>query len=369
MDIGLIKEIKNGEGRVALTPQGIKEILGTSPSKHRIFVEHNAGEYSGFSDAEYKSAGATILSTAKEVCAQAKMIVHVKEPLEPELPYLRKDHILFTYLHLAPEPELTHKLMEIGCTCFAYETLEGSDHSLPLLAPMSAVAGKMAFVYALYAQQRKAGGQGIYLGQIDGKLSGNILIIGGGVVGQHAAEPFIGIGANVVIIEKVPQRREMLQKKFPAAKILPDTALIDELAKADVIVGAVLIPGAKAPKLIRKQDFHLIKKKAVIVDISIDQGGITDVSHATSIQDPTYTVDDVVMVCIPNIPGTVPRTSTQLLTIATLPYIKRLADKGLAIIKDDPAFQTALNLRDGKCTNRAVAEGTGVPYTPFDKVL
>jgi alanine dehydrogenase len=367
MRIGIIKEIKIGEGRVAMTPNGVKTVL--SSGKHQIYVETHAGETSGFSDQEYHEAGAKILPSAENVFQEAQLIVHVKEPLPNEYNYIRSDHIIFTYLHLAPEPELTRKLLEKKCTCFAYETLETKEGKLPLLAPMSKVAGKMAFVYSVYCQQRLTGGQGIYLGQIDGIPHGRALIIGGGVVGINAAESFVGIGSEVVIIEKKPAQRMYLQQKFPTALVSSEDALREELSKADVIIGAVLVPGAKAPHLIKSQDFSLIKKRAVIVDISIDQGGITDVSRPTSIQNPTYVIDDVIMTCIPNIPGTVPRTSTTLLTEATLPYVIKLANKGIEIIREDKEFQSALNIFDGKCTNKHVAEDTGLTYTPIDEIL
>jgi alanine dehydrogenase len=367
MQIGILKEIKSGEGRVAMTPKGVKTILNSG--NHQIYIETHAGEISGYSDQDYKEAGALILSTAEDIFQKAKLIVHVKEPLPQEYKFIRSDHILFTYLHLAPEPELTHFLMQIGATCFAYETLETQDHQLPLLAPMSKVAGKMAFVYGTYCQQRLTGGQGIYVGQIDGKCQARVLIIGGGVVGINAAESFVGIGAEVVILEKRESQRIFLQQKFPTAQIKSDTMLKEELGKADIIIGAVLVHGAKAPHLIHSSDFASIKKHAVIVDISIDQGGITDVSKPTSIENPSYIIDDIVMTCIPNIPGTVPRTSTNLLTEATLPYVIKLANLGREGIRNDSEFQSALNIIDGKCTYKPVAEGTGVPYTPIEDIL
>lgn len=362
MKIGVVKEIKILEGRVALTPNGIKEILESNPGKHEVYVQSNAGVDAGFSDIEYVEAGARIVPTAKEVYDRATMLVHVKEPLPPELPLLKREHILFTYLHLAPEPELTKKLLEIGSVCFAYETLEDNG-GLPLLAPMSKVAGKMAFVYALYSSQKSTGGMGVYLGEIDGKSSRRCLIIGGGSVGGNSAESFLGIGADVVIIEKNPDRRAELETKYPKATILPDTELRNQLPLADVVIGAVLVAGAQAPKLISRNDLKLMKKGAVLVDISIDQGGICSESRATSIKDPTYMVDDIVLCCIPNIPGTVPRTSTELLTEATLPYVIQLANTGLDVIKTSRQFQTALNIYKGKCTNKPVADAVGVEYT------
>jgi alanine dehydrogenase len=362
LKIGVIKEIKTLEGRVALTPNGIQKILESNPGKHEVYVQSNAGINAGFSDSEYVEAGAKILPTAKEVYDEITLLVHVKEPLPPEFPLLKSKHILFTYLHLAPEPELTKKLMEIGCVGFTYETLE-ADGTLPLLAPMSKVAGKMAFVYALYGAQKSAGGVGIYLGEIDGKSSGRCLIIGGGYVGINSAESFLGIGTDVVIIERNPKRRDELEKLYPKATILPDTELKNQLPLADIVIGAVLIAGAEAPKLITREDMKLMKKGAVLVDISIDQGGICSESRATSIQEPTYVVDDIVLCCIPNIPGTVPRTSTELLTAATLPYVIQLANEGLDVIKTSREFQTALNIYKGKCTNKPVADAVGVEYT------
>ncbi|MCP4762298.1 MAG: alanine dehydrogenase [archaeon] len=368
MKIGVLKEIKTLEGRVAMTPDGVKKILASNPGSHEIFIQTKAGEMSGFPDEEFIKAGGVIISTAKEVFEKAKLIVHVKEPLPEEFQYIRSDHILFTYLHLAPAPELTKKLLEIGCIGFAYETLETTDHNLPLLAPMSKVAGQMSFVYALYTQQKKTGGRGIFLGQIDGKSSSQILIIGGGYVGTNAAEPFLGIGANVTILERNPDRMEELKKLYPKATILPDTALKNELSKADVVIGAVLVAGAKAPKLIKKSDLKKMKKGASIIDISIDQGGITEVSRPTSIKDPSYIVDDIVINCIPNIPGTVPRTSTELLIKATLPYVIKLANEGLDVLKDY-SFQKALNVYNGKCTYKPVSDAVGVPFTRIDEII
>ncbi|MHA1728401.1 MAG: alanine dehydrogenase [Promethearchaeota archaeon] len=363
MKIGVLKEIKILEGRVALTPHGVHEILESKLGSHEVYVQTKAGMNAGFSDEEYKEVGAVILQSAKEVWDQSTLIVHVKEPLQPEFQYIQSYHILFTYLHLAAESVLTKKLMELGCIAFAYETLESENHSLPLLAPMSKVAGKMAFVYGLYCSQKKTGGRGVYVGQIDGKSSAKCLIIGGGVVGVNSAESFIGIGVDVTIIEKNSERRQKLQEQFPTATILPDTDLKKELPKADIVIGAVLIHGAKAPKLISKEDIRKMKKGAVIVDISIDQGGITEVSKPTSIENPTYEFEGILLCCIPNIPGTVPKTSTELLTEATLPYIIQLANEGTSVIKSSRAFQTALNIYNGKCTNQPVAKAVRVEFT------
>lgn len=367
MQIGILREIKQGEARVAMTPDGAAALLSSGPD-HTVYVQAGAGEMAGYTDKAYKDAGADIIPGAEEVFRKSALIVHVKEPQREEFPLIRKDHILFTFLHLAAEPEVTAMLMEKGCTAFAYETLEDGK-GLPLLAPMSKVAGKMAFVYGLYGLQKGMGGTGIYPGAIDGKPMGTVFIIGGGNTGTAAAESFTGIGSRVLIVEKSGARRRELKKIFPRAEVLPPEKLYSKLPDADAVVGAVLVPGAKAPLLISKQQMVTMKPGAVMVDISIDQGGITEASRPTSINEPCFIDGHVIICCVPNIPGTVPDTSTKLLTEATLPYIIRLAEKGEDILKEDHAFRTALNVRRGKCTNRYVAEALGIPYTPVDGML
>ena len=261
MDLGIVKEIKTAEGRVAMTPSGIRKLLEKGPNSHKVFVETQAGIASGFNDEDYVAAGATILPTAKEVWDSATLMVHVKEPLPSEFGYIRSDHILFTYLHLAAAPELTKELMKSGCVGIAYETLELSDKSLPLLKPMSAVAGKMAFVYALYNMQAKTGGMGMYMGEIFGKSQVHCVIIGGGIVGTNSADAMVGIGVNLTIIERDANRRAQLQQKYPTAKILPDSELRSVLYEADVVIGAVLVTGAKAPKIITHEDLGKDEEK------------------------------------------------------------------------------------------------------------
>lgn len=365
MNIGVLKEIKQGETRVGLTPEGVRRILESGSGNHSIFVEQNAGALSGFSNEAYQNAGAQIISTAKEVYKKSTLIMHVKEPLPKEYPLLRSDHILFTYLHLAAAPDLTKKLLSIGLTGLAYETLEDDHHNLPLLAPMSKIAGKIAFVYGLNMQQKMLGGKGLYLGAIDGKAMGHCVIIGGGTLGFNAAESYVGIGANVTIIEINSERRKVLQQKFPTATVLSPAELNKVLIDADVIIGAALVPGGRAPILISKQQIEALKPGTVIVDLAIDQGGITELSRPTSIENPTFTYNKVIFCCVPNIPGVFPQTSTRLLTDATLPYVITLANQGLEILHSNHSFQTALNLYQGACTNKAVAEAVGVPYRPL----
>ncbi len=367
MNIGVIKEIKTAEMRVALTPEGVRQILASG--KHTIYIEQNAGKMAGFADEEYKKAGAEIIQTAKEVYKNASLLVHVKEPLPKEYALLRADHIFFSYLHLAAAPELTKKLMSIGLTGFAYETLEDAQHNLPCLAPMSKVAGKIAFTYALYFQQKIQGGKGIFLGAIDGKPLGNCVIIGGGILGISTAECFSGIGANLTIVEVSPEKRKSLKQRFPTATIISTDDLGKVITQADVIIGAALIPGAKAPILISKQQIQQLKPGTMIIDLSIDQGGITELSRPTSIKEPIFSYNDIMFCCIPNIPGTLPRTSTQLLTQATLPYVIELANQGLDVIRSNRSFQTALNIYQGSCTNKGVAEAVGVPFRDIKQII
>jgi alanine dehydrogenase len=357
MNIGVIKEIKTAEMRVALTPEGVRQILASG--KHTIYIEQNAGKMAGFLDEDYKRAGGEIIQTAKEVYKKASLIVHVKEPLPKEYTMLRSDHIFFSYLHLAAAPELTKKLMSIGLTGFAYETLEDAQHNLPCLAPMSKVAGKIAFTYALYFQQKIQGGKGIFLGAIDGKPLGNCVVIGGGILGTSAAECFSGIGASLTIVEVNAEKR----------KSISTDDLEKVITQADVIIGAALIPGAKAPILISKHQIQQLKPGTMIIDLSIDQGGITELSRPTSIKEPIFIYNDIIFCCIPNIPGTLPRTSTQLLTQATLPYVIELANQGLDIIRSNHSFQTALNVYQGFCTNKGVADAVGVPFRDIKQII
>ena len=368
MNIGVLKEIKIGESRVGLTPEGVRRILESGSGNHSIFVEQHAGELSGFSNAEYLNAGAKILSTAKEVYKNSTLIMHVKEPLPKEYSLLRADHILFTYLHLAAAPELTKKLMSIGLTGLAYETLEDEHHNLPLLAPMSKIAGKIAFIYGLNLQQKMLGGKGLYVGAIDGKAMGHCVVVGGGILGFNAAESFIGIGANVTIIENNPEKRKTLKQQFPTATVLTPDLLNTVILDADIVIGAALVPGGRAPILISKQQIDKMKPGTVIIDLAIDQGGTTELSRPTSVENPTFIYNKVIFCCVPNIPAVFPQTSTRLLTTATLPYVIALANQGLEILHSNHSFQTALNLYQGACTNKAVAEAVNVPYRSFASI-
>jgi len=365
MEIGIIKEIKGGETRVAMTPQNVSRLL-KSDKGHRIYIERYAGLAAGYHDEDYITSGAKILPTAKEIFNNSRLIVHVKEPQFSEYELLNKQHILFTYLHLSANLEITKNLINTGCTAFAYETLTDNQGRLPLLAPMSRVAGKMAFVYALYLSQSKTGGTGKYPGSINSKTFSKVVIIGGGNAGISSAESFTGIGADVAIIEKNPEKRLMLKEKFPMTTVSDCNELRLNIQDADIIIGSILAPGAKAEKMIGMDDIKTMKKGAVIIDICIDQGGITEVSRPTSIDDPYYSIGNILLCCIPNIPATVPNTSTNLLTDTTIPYISQLADKDLDILKTSEEFRSSLNIHKGKCVHKTVAESLGIKYTPID---
>jgi alanine dehydrogenase len=370
MIVGLPKEIKDNENRVALTPAGARALaLGG----HEVIVERNAGAGSGISDEEYASAGAKMLGTADEVFARAEMIVKVKEPVGPEYQRLRKGQILYTYLHLAPARELTEMLLERGVAGVAYETITAPNGTLPLLTPMSEVAGRMAIHVGAFYLQKSNGGRGVLLSGVPGVPPADVVIIGGGVVGTNAAKIAAGMGADVTILEMSPDRmRELDDIFFGRVKTVasnPET-LERGCRRADLLVGAVLIPGAAAPKLVSRELISKMKKGSVAVDVAVDQGGCFATTHATTHSDPVYEVDGVIHYCVANMPGAVARTSTFALTNSTLRYALELANKGLKrAVTENPYLAEGVNTVNGKLTYRAVAEAQGRPYTHLREAL
>lgn len=366
MLIGAPKEIKADEYRVGLVPATVRELTVRG---HAVMVETLAGEGAGISDDEYAAGGAQIVANADEIFSRAELLVKVKEPLESERKKLRCGQIVFTYLHLAPDPEQTRELMASGVTAIAYETVTDAAGKLPLLAPMSRVAGRMAAQVAAHFLERPQGGRGILLGGIDGVPAAEVVILGGGVVGSNAAEIALGMGANVTVTARSTETLSHLSQLFGRrvrAMAAPPEATAALCASADVVIGAALVAGAAAPKLISAQTVKRMKPGAVIIDVSIDQGGCAETSHPTTHSRPTFTVDGVVHYCVANMPGAVPRTSTFALNNATRPFILALADKGFpqALI-DDEHLRNGLNVYEGKITCRAVADALRLPYTPM----
>lgn len=359
MRVGCPKEIKNHEYRVGLTPGAVREYVAHG---HDVIVETKAGIGIGADDGAYKAAGAKVVATAGEVFAQSDMIVKVKEPQPSEWVQLREGQLLYTYLHLAPDPEQTKGLIESGVTAIAYETVTDDRGGLPLLAPMSEVAGRLAIQAGATALQKANGGRGILLGGVPGVLPAKVTVIGGGVVGLNAARMAVGLGADVTILDRsIPRLRELDDIFAGSVHTRYSTleALEEEVFSSDVVVGAVLIPGAAAPKLVTREMLSGMKKGAVIVDVAIDQGGCFETSHATTHSEPTYEVDGVVHYCVANMPGAVPITSTHALNNATLQYGLQLADYGLAAIAENAHLRAGLNVHKGRVTNRAVAEALG----------
>ena len=364
MFIGVPKEIKADEYRVGLTPVTVREL---STRGHRVTIEKTAGAGAGISDQEYKAAGAAIATSAIEIFERADLIVKVKEPLASERKQLRRGQIIFTYLHLAPDPEQTRDLMASGVTAIAYETVTDTAGKLPLLTPMSRIAGRMAAQVAAHFLERPQGGRGILLSRIEGVPSAEVVILGGGVVGSNAAEIAIGMGAKVTVTARNPEtQRQLLQHfgdrvRFVAAQ---GRAIEDLCTAADVVIGAALVAGGAAPKLISARTVAAMKPGSVIVDVSIDQGGCAETSYPTTHSKPTFIVDGVVHYCVANMPGAVPRTSTFALDDATRPFVLALADKGFprALI-DDVHLQNGLNVHAGKVTCHAVAAALRLPYT------
>lgn len=369
MKIGIPKEIKTHEYRVGMKPEFVREFVAHG---HKVEVETGAGAGVGASDDEYIRAGATIAPDAKTVFAGNDMIIKVKEPQPSETAMLREGQVLFTYLHLAPDPAQAEGLIQSGCIAIAYETITGSTGGLPCLAPMSEVAGRMGPIVGANTLFKHHGGRGVLTTGVPGVTEGRVLVIGGGVSGFNAARVAVGMGSRVTILEKNPDRVRWLDNYFQgAARVLfsSTAALEDSLAKVDMVIGAVLIPGAAAPKLIKRAHLSAMKPGSVIVDIAIDQGGCAETSRATTHTDPTYEVDGVVHYCVANMPGAVPVSSTQALNAAVIPYALSLADKGWKkALGDDPHLANGLNVAQGRITNAPVAEALGLTYHPYSGV-
>ena len=364
MIVGVPKEIKTAENRVALVPAGAESLSGDG---HTVLIEQGAGLGSGFSDDAYRSAGAQIAPNADAVWSKAEMIMKVKEPIEPEWPKLRKGQVVFTYFHFAASEPLTNAVIKSGCIAIAYETVELPTKELPLLTPMSEVAGRMAVQEGAKYLEKVFGGYGILLGGVPGVLPADVLILGGGVVGTNAAKMAAGLGAHVTLLDISLDRLRYLSDVLPPnVDLLYSNRhnVLEQLAKADVVIGAVLLTGAKAPKLVKRADLKGMKQGSVIVDVAVDQGGCIETTKPTTHDQPTYVVDGVIHYCVANMPGGVPRTSTFALNNATLPFVLALADKGYrAALSDDPHLRDGLNVAFGKVTCRPVAEALGYDYT------
>ena len=370
MKVGVPSEVKKDEYRVALTPAGVRELVD---SGHEVYVESGAGEGSSLSDEAYAAQGATILPDADAVFGEATLIVKVKEPQPEEVSRLAPRHTLFTYLHLAADEGLTRGLMESGATCIAYETVEDARGRLPLLAPMSEVAGKIATQAGAFMLEKPLGGRGILLGGVPGVAAANVMVIGGGVVGMNAAFIAVGMEATVFVYDRNLDRLRELDVAFGgrADTCFASTLSIEErLPDVDLVIGAVLVHGARAPRVITRQQLGLMKRHAVLVDVSIDQGGCFETSHPTTHSDPTYEVDGITHYCVANMPGAVPVTSTYALTNATIPYIVDLATNGVhAATTTIPGLKLGVNVAGGEVTYEPVAAAVGVPYRPVDEAL
>ena len=364
MRIGIPKEIKNNENRVGMTPAGVAELVKHG---HEVMVQHTAGEGSGFPDSDYIGAGASILPAIEDVYASADMIVKVKEPIEPEYPLIRAGQVLFTYFHLASDRPLTDAMLDSGAVCIAYETVTAPDGSLPLLIPMSEVAGRMATLNGAYYLQKTKGGMGKLLCGVPGVKPAKVLVLGGGIVGQAAARVAAGMGANVVIADiSLPRLRELSVSMPPNVDTLYSSShnIQQELPDTDIVIGSVLIPGDKTPHLIDRQLLSLMQKGSVLVDVAIDQGGCFETSRPTTHSNPVYEVDGIVHYAVANIPGAVPYTSTMALTNATLRYAIKLADKGWRnACLEDAALRAGVNIVGGKITFKPVADLYGLPYS------
>ena len=370
MKIGIPKEIKNNENRVGMTPAGVAELIKHG---HDVYVQHTAGQNSGFPDEAYTAVGASILATIEEVYAVADMIVKVKEPIAPEYALVRKGQLLFTYFHFACEHELTEAMVKSGGVCLAYETVQLPDGSLPLLIPMSEVAGRMATINGAYYLQKTKGGKGKLICGVPGVKPAKVLVLGGGIVGQTAARVAAGMGANVVIADvSLPRLHELSVTMPPNVDTLYSSHhnIVSELPDTDIVIGSVLIRGDATPKLITRDMLKLMEPGTVLVDVAIDQGGCFETSHPTTHSAPVYEVDGIVHYAVANIPGAVPNTSTAALTNATMKYAVALADKGWRqACKDDAALRAGLNVVEGKITFKPVADLFGMPYTDVSEVL
>lgn len=365
MKIGIPKEIKNNENRVGMTPDGVAELVKHG---HEVFVQHTAGEGSGFADAAYEKVGAKILPTIEAVYDVAEMIIKVKEPIKPEYPLLKHGQLVFTYFHLACDLELTEAMVKSGAVCLAYETVQTADKRLPLLVPMSEVAGRMASINGAYYLQKTKGGKGKLMSGVPGVKPAKVLVLGGGIVGEAAARMAAGMGAEVYITDISLPRLRQLDAELPAnVHTLYSTEhnIRKELKDVDIVVGSVLVPGDKAPHLITRDMLKEMEPGTVLVDVAIDQGGCFETSHPTTHSDPVYEVDGIVHYAVANIPGAVPNTSTAALTNATLKYALALADKGWKkACREDAALYKGLNVVEGKITFKAVADVWGMPYEP-----
>ena len=367
MKVGIPKEIKNNENRVGMTPAGVAELVRRG---HEVSVQHTAGEGSGFADDDYVESGARILPTIEAVYRECDMIVKVKEPIEPEYELVRKGQLLFTYFHFACEKELTDAMLKSGAVCLAYETVQLPNGTLPLLQPMSEVAGRMAALNGAYYLQKTQGGKGKLISGVPGVSPAKVLVLGGGVVGEAAARMAAGLGADVTITDISLPRLRQLDIETPAnvhTLYSSEHNIRQMLPTVDIVVGSVLVPGDKTPHLITKDMLGLMEPGTVLVDVAIDQGGCFETSRPTTHSDPVYTEQGIVHYCVANIPGAVPNTSTLALTNATLRYAIALADKGwLQACKDDPALAKGLNIVEGEVTFKAVADVFGLPYSPFE---
>ena len=370
MRVGTVKEIKNHEYRVGLTPESVEELVAHG---HELLAEAGAGLGIGASDDDYRVAGASICDSAAEIFERCDMIVKVKEPQAAERAMLREGQILYTYLHLAPDPEQTKDLVKSGAVCIAYETVTDAQGGLPLLKPMSQVAGRMSIQAGATALQKEHGGRGVLLGGVPGVLPANVIVIGGGVVGFNAAQMAAGMGANVTILDRNPDVLERLATHFESrasTRFSSKANLADAIRDADLVIGAVLIPGAAAPKLITRDMLKTMKPGAVLVDVAIDQGGCFETSHATTHAEPIYTVDGIVHYCVANMPGAVARTSTYALNNVTLPHALSIADHGWKeALRRDMHLRAGLNVSGGKVTCEPVARDLGYDYVPAEEVL
>ena len=366
MRIGVVKEIKTDEYRVALTPAGARELV---QRRHDVLIESGAGEGSAFLDRSYEAAGAQVVSV-DEVWADSELLLKVKEPIASEYSRLREGLILFTFLHIAADEPLTRALVDSGIAAVAYETVETDSGALPLLAPMSEIAGRLAAQAGAYFLEKPLGGRGLLLGGVPGVAPGRVLVIGGGIVGYNAAVIALGLGANVTILDRSIDRMRHLEEVL-SGRVMSSSLQIEESVRdADVVIGAVLIPGALAPKLITREMVSAMKDGSVLADVAIDQGGCAETSRPTTHSKPVYTVDGVTHYCVANMPGAVPITSTKALTNATLPYVEAIADHGLAeAVARDRTLARGVNVLDGKVTYEAVADAHGLDYAPLEDVL
>jgi len=370
MKIGVPREIKPQENRIGLTPESVRTLISNG---HEVLVENNGGFEAGFDNDQYKNAGARIIDKAEDIFNDAEIIVKVKEPLSNEVKMIRENQIIFTYLHLAAAKELTQGLIDSKSVCIAYETVTDNNGRLPLLAPMSAVAGRMSVQAGAHCLEKNQKGRGLLLGGAPGVEPGNVVILGGGVVGENAAIIATGMQAKVHIVDKSETRLKQLTDMF-GDKIIPQlsgkTDFEKLISECDLLVGGVLIPGAEAPKLVTKDMLKLMKRGSVIVDVAIDQGGCVETSKPTTHAEPTYIIDDVVHYCVANMPGGVPRTSTIALNNATLPFLSKLTKEGyVKALKDDPNFLAGLNVHKGQVTYKAVADAFGHNYVSAEEVL